>query len=251
MTKTVLITGASSGIGWQTALKYAVEEKANLVIAARNKDKLHELEKILIEIGSQVLVVQTDVTDLSQIKNLVDETVKKFKTIDVLINNAGLGFVNSIVDESDENISTMIDIDLKAVIYLAKYVAIQMIKQKSGHIVNISSIAGYFSIPNWSVYCAAKFGVRAFSDSIRNELRKHSIRVTSIHPGPIKTNFFNRGEISVNESSMLSVEKLVDIMYLSINQHKKRVIIPSSFSFVEKITRPFPGLVDFFARFYK
>ncbi len=245
MSQTIIITGASAGIGKQTAIHYAKEEKANLVIAARNTDKLNELKGILEELGSQVLVVPTDVTNLEQIQNLFKNASQQFQVIDVVINNAGLGFTAPIFEQDPNKIQQMINVNIYGMIMVAKIASEYMIKQKSGHIVNISSVAGYLTVPEWSVYCASKFAIRGFSDSIRYELEPYNVYVTSIHPGPIKTEFFERGSIDINEDSMISVEECVSQMYESIKSKQKRKILPKNYAYMIWINTYFPFIGEF------
>ncbi|MEI6462904.1 MAG: SDR family oxidoreductase [bacterium] len=241
---TVLITGASSGIGKAIAMKYATEEKANLVITARNLERLNELKVELEKLGSKVLVVQTDVTKIEDIKNSIAKTLETFGRIDVLINNAGMGYTAVIWKLTDEQINQMIDIDIRGTILMAKYVAEVMVNQKSGHIVNISSIAGYFGTPEWSVYSAAKFAIRGFSRAIRYELQEYGVSVTSIHPGPIQTEFFDRGNIKINEKTLMPLDEFTNEMYKAIKKKKVRAIIPFSFAVMQFIMRIFPFTKD-------
>ncbi|MEI6887320.1 MAG: SDR family oxidoreductase [bacterium] len=241
---TILITGASSGIGKGISLKYAKEEKANLVITARNVEKLNELKTELESLGSKVLVVQTDVTKSEDLKNCVAKTIETFGRIDVLINNAGMGYTANIWELTDDQINQMIDTDIKGTILMAKYVSEVMVKQKSGHIVNMSSVAGYFGTPKWSVYSAAKYAVRGFSRAIRYELQEYGVSVTSIHPGPIQTEFFDRGKIEINQKTLMPLDEFINEMYKAIKKKKVRAIIPFSFAVMQFIMRIFPFTKD-------
>lgn len=241
---TVLITGASSGIGKGIAIKYATMEKANLVITARNVDKLNTLKLELESLGSKVLVVATDVTKIEDLKNCIAKTLEVFGRIDVLINNAGMGYTGVIWNLTDDQINQMIDTDIRGTILMAKYVSEVMVKQRSGHIVNLSSIAGYFGTPEWSVYSAAKYAIRGFSRAIRYELEEYGVSVTSIHPGPIKTEFFERGKIEVNEKTLMPLDKFIDAMYIAIKKKKVRAIIPFSFAVLQFVMRIFPFTKD-------
>ena len=185
--KVVVITGASSGIGYSTA-KALAKKGAKIVAGARRIDRLENLKKEITEDGGEIIICETDVTKKSDCDNLVKQTIDKYGTVDVLINNAGLmplSFVRSLkIDEWDR----MIDVNIKGVMYCAAAVIPTMVEKKSGHIVNISSVAGRIVFPAGSVYCATKHAVTAFSEGLRQELSvRKNIRITSIEPGVVQT----------------------------------------------------------------
>lgn len=187
--KVAIITGASSGIGRATALALA-KAGAKVAAGARRTDRLDSLEK---QIGSgEVMIQKLDVTKKSDCDSFVDAVIKKWGTVDILVNNAGLMplsfFKNLKVDEWDQ----MIDVNIKGVLYCTAAAIPHMIAKKSGHIVNISSVAGRIVFPAGSVYCATKHAVAAFSEGIRQELsQRANIRVTCIEPGVVRTELLN------------------------------------------------------------
>jgi len=185
--KTAIITGASSGIGEATAHVLS-EEGMNLVLAARREDRLNELKEKIESNGGKAIVVKTDVTERDQVDNMAQKAKDKFGSIDILINNAGLMplslMKNLHVDEWDQ----MIDVNLKGVLYCIAAVLPTMRDQQNGHIVNISSVAGRKVMPGSAVYSATKFGVRAISEGLRQELSpSDNIRITAIEPGAVDT----------------------------------------------------------------
>ena len=185
--KTAIITGASSGIGEATAHVLS-EEGMNLVLAARREDRLNELKEKIESNGGKAIVVKTDVTERDQVDNMAQKAKDKFGSIDILINNAGLMplslMKNLHVDEWDQ----MIDVNLKGVLYCIAAVLPTMRDQQNGHIVNISSVAGRKVMPGSAVYSATKFGVRAISEGLRQELsHSDNIRITAIEPGAVDT----------------------------------------------------------------
>lgn len=189
--KIAIVTGASSGIGYATALALA-KAGAKVAIAARRTDRLQQLENEIKQNGGQCLVVSCDVTKRKDCEALIDIVVKKWNRIDILVNNAGimpLSFVKSLkIDEWEQ----MIDVNIKGVLFCTGAVVPYMIKQNFGHIVNLSSIAGRVVFAAGSVYCATKYAVRAFSEGLRQELStKHNIRVTTIEPGIVATELTN------------------------------------------------------------
>jgi NADP-dependent 3-hydroxy acid dehydrogenase YdfG len=186
-----VITGASSGIGYATALAIA-KAGAKVVVGARRIDKLEQLKKDIEKIGGECIAVSCDVTKRTDCENLINTAIKKWNKVDILVNNAGLmplSFVKNLkVDEWEQ----MIDVNIKGVMFCTSSAIPHMIKQNSGHIVNISSIAGRIVFPAGSVYCATKFAVWAFSEGLRQELSvKNNIRVTTIEPGIVSTELTN------------------------------------------------------------
>jgi len=189
--KVVIITGASSGIGYATALSLA-KEGAKLVVGARRTDRLESLVKAIEENNGEILAQKLDVTKKSDCDDLVNTAIKKWGKVDVLVNNAGLmplSFVKNLkVDEWDQ----MIDVNIKGVLYCTAAVLPHMREAKSGHIINISSVAGRIVFPAGSVYCATKHAVTAFSEGLRQELSpRNNIRVTTIEPGVVATELTN------------------------------------------------------------
>jgi len=189
--KIAIVTGASSGIGFATALALS-KKGAKVAIGARRTDMLSELEKKIKENGGEVYSQKLDVTKKNECVSFVNNVIKKWGTVDILVNNAGLMplsfFKNLKIDEWDQ----MIDVNIKGVLYCTGAVVTQMLENKSGHIINISSVAGRIVFPAGSVYCATKHAITAFSEGLRQELSlRKNIRVTCIEPGVVATELTN------------------------------------------------------------
>ena len=185
--KVTIITGASSGIGYATALTLS-KAGAKVAIGARRVDKLEALAKKITDNGGEVFYQKLDVTQKSECDDFAKAVLEKWNSIDILVNNAGLmplSFFKSLkVDEWDK----MIDVNIKGVLYSTGAVITHMKEKKSGHIVNLSSVAGRVVFPSGSVYCATKFAIAAFSEGLRKEFStRANIRVTSIEPGVVDT----------------------------------------------------------------
>jgi NADP-dependent 3-hydroxy acid dehydrogenase YdfG len=184
--KVVVITGASSGLGEATA-RLLCAEGAPMVLGARRGDRLKALAKELAASGAKALAVTTDVTQRDQVKRLVDAAVQTYGRIDVMINNAGLMQQSPLerlkVDEWDN----MIDINIKGVLYGIAAALPHMQRQKAGHIINVSSVAGHKVTPAGTVYCATKHAVRVISEGLRQEVKPYNIRTTVISPGAVAT----------------------------------------------------------------
>jgi NADP-dependent 3-hydroxy acid dehydrogenase YdfG len=189
--KVAIITGASSGIGYSAALAMS-KAGAKIAAGARRTDRLESLQSEILKSGGEVITQRLDVTKKQECDAFVDAVIKKWGTVDILINNAGLmplSFFKSLkVDEWDR----MIDVNIKGVLHCTAAVINHMLDRKSGHIVNISSVAGRIVFPAGSVYCATKHAVAAFSEGLRQELsQRANIRVTCIEPGVVATELTN------------------------------------------------------------
>lgn len=185
--KVAIVTGGSSGIGYATALALS-RVGARVAAGARRTDRLESLKKEIESSGGEAMVQGLDVTKKAECDAFVDAVAKKWGAVDILVNNAGLMplsfFKNMKVDEWDR----MIDVNIKGVLYCTAAAVSHMMAKKSGHIINISSIAGRVVFPAGSVYCATKHAVTAFSEGLRQELSTRSnIRVTCIEPGVVDT----------------------------------------------------------------
>jgi NADP-dependent 3-hydroxy acid dehydrogenase YdfG len=182
--KVVVVTGASSGLGAATARRLA-EHGAKLVLGARRLDRLQALAEEL-SLGSDA-AVQTDVTHYEQVKHLVDRAVQTYGRIDVLINNAGLMPHSPLERGKVEDWDRTIDVQLKGTLYGIAAALPHMKAQRSGHIINVSSIAGHKVRPGSAVYAATKTAVRVISEGLRQEVKPYNIRTTVISPGALAT----------------------------------------------------------------
>jgi len=197
--KVALITGASKGIGLATAEKFA-QEGANLILLARSETLLKQTADTLeSKYSVKVLPVSADLTNQEDVEKVFELIRKNFNKLDILINNAGRGIFNYIENGSRKEWDEVISLNLTGLIHCTNLAVRMMISQRSGHIINISSVAGRIGIPGWAVYCATKWAVIGFSESIRKELIKYNIRVTVIEPGVVSTQW---GENMPEEASL-------------------------------------------------
>jgi NADP-dependent 3-hydroxy acid dehydrogenase YdfG len=183
--KVVIITGASSGLGEATAKRLAASG-AKLMLAARREDRLKELVATIAKSGQTVDYLVTDVSDRAQVEALAQKTLSTYGRIDVLVNNAGLMPLSPLDELKVEEWDQMIDVNIKGVLYGIAAVLPTMRQQKSGHIINLSSVAGHNVFASGAVYCATKFAVKAISEGMRQE-SNGEIRSTNISPGAIAT----------------------------------------------------------------
>lgn len=184
--KVVVITGASSGLGEATA-RHLSELGARVVLGARRARRIDALAAALIANGGQALAVHTDVTDSAQVQRLVDVAIAAYGRIDVIINNAGLMPHSPLERRKIADWDRMIDVNIKGVLYGIAAVLPAMQAQKSGHIINVSSVAGHKVRPGSAVYAATKHAVLALSEGLRLEVKPYNIRTTVISPGAVAT----------------------------------------------------------------
>lgn len=182
--KVIVITGASSGLGEATA-RHLAGQGAKLVLGARRLDRLRALAR---ELGlPEAAAVETDVTDSAQVKRLVDAAAGAHGRIDVILNNAGLMPHSPLERGKIEDWDRMIDVNLKGVLYGIAAALPHMKAQKSGHIINVSSVAGHKVRPGSAVYAATKAAVRMLSEGLRQEVKPYNIRTTIISPGAVQS----------------------------------------------------------------
>ena len=184
--KVVVITGASSGLG-EAAARHLAEQGATVVLGARRADRIDELAAQINAAGGKALALQTDVTDPAQVQALVDAAVAQFGRIDVMLNNAGL-MPHSPLDRREiDDWNREIDVNIKGVLYGIAAALPYMERQKSGHIINTSSVAGHKVGVNNAVYSATKHAVRVISEGLRQEVKPYGLRTTIISPGAVAT----------------------------------------------------------------
>jgi NADP-dependent 3-hydroxy acid dehydrogenase YdfG len=190
--KVALITGASSGIGAGIA-KLLAANGVKVALAARRSEKLQQLLKEIQQAGGEGLAIEMDVTDPASVKQGVESVVKRYGTIDILINNAGIMPLSDVESLKVDEWNRMVDVNIKGVLNATAAVLPILIQQNAGHIFNLSSIAGRKLYKGLSVYCATKHAITAFSDIMRMEIApKYKIRVTSLQPGAVATELFEQ-----------------------------------------------------------
>ena len=225
--KVALITGASSGIGRASALALA-EEGANLILTARRQERLEEIKTKVEKAGGKIVGITGDATQEDTAKKCVDAAVKTFGTLDILINNVGIGNYKDLVDTSAAEYDEMMDTNVRSTFLFSRHTVPFMIKQGSGTILMISSMAGIYGFAGEAVYSATKFAQVGFAQSLDKELRPKGIRVGVICPGGVKTEFAigkGRTEKSVASSGMLDPEDVAGAVVLACTQSKNARII--------------------------
>lgn len=225
MNKTALITGATSGIGKATAQLFA-EKNIDLILCGRRAEKLKGLENELSK-RARVTTLQFDVRFKDDVQKAIDKLPSHFKQVDILINNAGNAHgLSKIQNGNIDDWDTMIDGNVKGLLYVSKAIIPQMIERNNGFIVNIGSIAGKEVYPNGNVYCASKFAVNALNKGMRIDLNQHNIRVCAVHPGAVETEFsevrfkgdINRAKSVYQGYKALQPEDIADIIYFVVTR---------------------------------
>ena len=189
--KVAIVTGASAGIGRETALTLAAAG-SHVVVTARRQDRLENLVEEITSRGGSAIARAADVADLTSVRSVVDATVEDTGRIDILVNNAGIMKIAGITDNDVEDWAAMVDVNIKGVLHFLSAVMPHMVSQRSGHIVSVGSVAGRRPFPGASVYAATKFAVRALSWGLHLELgNTHGIRITDIQPGYVSTDLLS------------------------------------------------------------
>jgi 3-oxoacyl-[acyl-carrier protein] reductase len=216
-----VVTGAGRGIGRAIAIELG-KLGANVVLAARSRSELEQTAQI---IGAQASVVPTDVRQRDELERLFEQPV------DILVNAAGLGIFGPVADFTDEDFETVINTNLRGIFFACRFVLPSMIERKRGHIINVASIAGKVGSANRAVYCASKFGVVGFTESLAEEVRQHGIRVSVICPGSTDTSFSSSETHGKSRERMLRPEDVAHAVRMIVTQE------PNSF-ISEIIMRP-------------
>ena len=225
--KVVLITGASAGIGRASALALA-QEGANMVLTARRQERLEELESAVQKAGGKAISVVGDAIEEEIAQRCVAAAIQTFGTLDILINNVGIGNYKNLVDTSAAEYDQMMDSNVRSTFLFTRHAAPVMIKQGSGTILMISSMAGKYGFAGEAVYCATKFAQVGFAQALDKELRPQGIKVGIICPGGVKTEFAlgkGRTEQSVAKSGMLDPEDVASAVLLACTQSSNSRII--------------------------
>ena len=190
--KVALITGANRGIGFAIARRLG-RMGARVSMCGRDQEKLDQSASSLRDEGIETLAVQADVAQVEQISSLVQKTQVEFGPIDMLVNNAGIGLFGPFHEFAETDWNRVMDTNLKSVFLMCRAVAPEMIRRQTGHIINISSLAGKNTFANGAIYCASKWGLMGLSGSMAEDLRVYGIRVSAVCPGSVATEFAGQG----------------------------------------------------------
>jgi short-subunit dehydrogenase len=216
--KTALITGASSGIGKATALAFA-KAGINLALVSRSREKLEVVATAAKKFGVEAQAFVVDLADVNQVQAKIQAIAQEFGEIDILINNAGMGYTATLEETSLENWQQVMNLNLTSVFQCTMGVLPGMRQKGTGTIINIASIAAKQTFPGWGAYCVSKAGLLALSQTLAQEERSHGIRVTAICPGSVNSELWDTETVHVNfeRSQMLTPEIVAEsILYTAL-----------------------------------
>ena len=228
--KVVVITGASSGIGEAAAEKFA-KRGANIVLVARRKEKLKQVEKNLSKYSIRTMIQVCDVSDKEQVKQMSEKVIETFSKIDILVNNAGFVIYGKIKELSIEDIESQMQTNYFGTIYCTKSFLPHLLKQNSGHIVNVASVGGSFGVPGIASYCATKFAILGFSEGLHHELHDTNVGVTVVSPIMVRTSLFDHPSFKnftkFATGISLSSETVANTIIKAANSSRLEIVVPS------------------------
>ena len=244
--KTVLITGASSGIGKQTAIEFA-KLGANIILIARRKEKLIKLADELKKFNVTTFVCQCDVSDKIKVKEMSKIILEKFDSIDVLVNNAGFAIYGSVKDLSIDEIESQMETNYFGMMYCIKNFLPSMLDKKSGHIVNVASVAASFGLPGIASYCASKFAMLGFSEGLKHELNGTGVGITVVSPIMVRTDFFDHPsfeKMPKYSPTSLSSKTVAKAILKAANSPRLEIIVPSVVRSAVWLKHTFPYFIN-------
>lgn len=246
----ILVTGASSGIGEATARLFA-QRGFRVAMGARRLDRMESLASEIKQAGGEALAIPADLAEIEDVKRLVKSTLDRFGQIDVLLNNAGFGRFGWLEDlDPVSDIQAQIQVNLVAVVLMAREVLPHMIERRSGHIINMASVGGMVASPTYTIYAASKFGVRGFTESLRREVGIYGIHVSALYPGGVRTEFKEHTGAQRKTGSItpawlrLEPEDVAQAVYKQVEHPSRGRIIPWAWHFSVWLNWLLPGLAD-------
>jgi uncharacterized protein len=244
--KVVVITGASSGIGEQSAEEFA-KLHANVILVSRNEEQLQKIATKLSKYHTEIFVYACDISKKEQVDKMGKIIIEKFDKIDVLVNNAGFGIYNTVEDTKIEEIESQMSTNFFGMIYCTKAFLPKMLKQRSGHIVNVASVAGSIGIPGMASYCASKFAMLGFSESLSHELKGTGVGITVVSPIMVRTNFFNHesfGKMPRYSATSLSSKTVANAVVRASSSPRLEIVVPQFVRFAIWIKQTLPYLIN-------
>ena len=242
----VLITGASSGIGKEAAIEFA-KLGANIVLVARRKEKLEKVSNKLKEFHISTLICQCDISKKDQVKEMSKIVLEKFDSIDILVNNAGFAIYGAVSDLTIDEIESQMKTNYFGMIYCIKNFLPSMLKKKSGHIVNVASVAASFGLPGIASYCASKFAMLGFSEGLKHELKDTGVGITVVSPIMVRTDFFDHPsfeKMPKYSPISLSSKTVAKTILKAANSPRLEIIVPPVARGAVWIKHTFPYFIN-------
>lgn len=250
--KVVLVTGASSGLGEQICYE-AAKQGAVVIVCARRIQLIGQVKEKCSQLSqNEAYAFQLDVSDPQSIERMYAKVKEEVGVIDYLVNDAGFGYFADFVSFEQEKIREMFEVNVLGLMLLTQRVAIDMLEAKRGHIINIASMSGKMATPKSSIYSATKFAVLGFSNALRLELKPFGIAVTTVNPGPIATEFFDKADPSGSYLKnigglVIKPKKLAYKIVKQMKQPKREINQPIIMEIAAKAYQLFPRVGDFLA----
>lgn len=227
--KIILITGASSGIGRQAAIDFANNGAMAIILVGRSESRLTDVAA-LINSKCETMVYVCDISNKTEVIKLGRDVIHRFGRVDVLVNNAGFGFFGKVQDQSIEQIESVTATNYYGMIYCTKVFLDSMLYNKSGHIVNVASVAASFGVPGLAAYCGSKYAMLGFSESLYHELHGTGVGITVVSPIAVKTNFFNNesfgGKMPNYTGYALPPKTVSNAIMRAANSPRLEIIVP-------------------------
>ncbi|MEP7359137.1 MAG: SDR family NAD(P)-dependent oxidoreductase [Anaerolineales bacterium] len=246
----VIVTGASSGIGAATARLFG-REGARVVLAARRLDRLQAIAAEIEAAGGETLVVAADMSRPDDIARLIEHAHSRFGRLDVLVNNAGFGRLDWLERlDPAKDIEALVAVNILGVVNASRLVLPIMMAQRRGHIINISSTSGLVATPTYTVYAASKFAVRGFGEALRREVAPWGIKVSTLYPGGVATEFAEHAQIRRKTQVttpgwlLLSPEQVAEAVLSLVRHPRAELVIPWPFRLAAFFNHWLPGVVD-------
>lgn len=227
--KNVVITGASSGIGRQAAIEFA-REGANVVVVARRQQRLQQVKDELKRFGVSTLACRCDVSDRSQVNRMHDAVFEAFDSVDILVNNAGFAIYGPVSELTVDEIESQMATNYLGTVYCTKHFLPGMLERRSGHIVNVASVAASFGLPGIASYCASKFAMLGFSEGLKHELKGTGVGITVVSPIMVRTDFFDHpsfARMPKYSPWSLSSKTVAHAILRAANSPRLEIIVPS------------------------
>jgi 3-oxoacyl-[acyl-carrier protein] reductase len=224
--KITVITGAGKGIGKATAELF-LHEGAKVVLTSRNLAELEQIKSDNENKKDNITIIAGDISQEDTISKVIDETIGKYGKIDILVNNAGFGIFDNMVDSKLEDFDTVFNTNVRALYIITKGFLPHMIKEQSGTIINIASVAGKQGFATGSIYCASKHAVMGLSRALMLEVRQYNIRVAVICPGSVATDFFrteSQTTLGSNKETVLQAEEIAETILLTASLPENAMI---------------------------
>ena len=244
--KVVVITGASSGIGEQSAEEFA-KLFAKVILVSRNEEQLQKVATKLAKYQTEIFVYACDVSKKDQVDKMGQAIIGKFGQIDVLVNNAGFAIYNTVEKTKIEEMESQISTNFLGMMYCIKTFLPKMLEQRTGHIVNVASVAGSIGIPKMATYCASKFAMLGFSESLFHELKGTGVGITVVSPIMVRTNFFNHKsfvKMPRYSTFSLSQKTVANSVVRAASSPRLEIVVPQFVRFAIWIKQTLPYMIN-------